>query len=230
MNRTDVYVKFLGHACFEIQGDQCSVLVDPFLAPNNPVASAGPGDVEPSHLVLTHGHEDHVADAVAVAQGGIPAIALVEIAAWLKEQGVEGVDVNLGGRVTFEWGWVELVPALHTNTLPDGTVVGQSAGAVICIDGKVLYHTGDTALFSDLKLVAERTPVDVMIVPIGGRYTMDSWAAARAVSMVSPRIAIPCHYNTFPPIMADPNSFASEVAELSGTRVEILDPGDGIPL
>jgi L-ascorbate metabolism protein UlaG (beta-lactamase superfamily) len=128
--------------------------------------------------------------------------------------------------VEFEWGWVKLVQALHTNTTPDGTAIGQAAGLVISIGGTTVYHLGDTCLFSDLKLIAERTPVDVALIPIGGHYTMDRHDAAVAAGFVGAGTVIPCHYNTFPPIQADAEAFKADVESGTSSQVVILQPGE----
>ena len=151
-------ITFHGHACFELRDGDITALVDPFLAPNNPAAQVTADDVEPTHVLLTHGHGDHIADAVAIAKRtGAPCVAITELAHWLTEQGVEDVSgPNLGGTVPFDWGRVKVVPALHTNTTPDRTVMGAAAGLVIELGGVTVYHLGDTALFSDLRLIGER--------------------------------------------------------------------------
>src|SRR6476469_5353709 len=179
-------IRFLGQACCELAEGDARVLVDPFLKPNNPISPVTADELEPTHILLTHGHGDHVADAVPLAKRtGAHCVALVEMATWLQAQGIEAVsDPNLGGTVEFDWGWVKLVQALHTNTTPDGTAIGQPAGLVISIGGTTVYHLGDTCLFSDLKLIAERTPVDVALIPIGGHYTMDRHDAAVAADFV----------------------------------------------
>src|SRR6476620_10083768 len=130
-------IRYLGHATFELSEGDARILVDPFLAPNNPKATLTADDVDPTHILLTHGHVDHIADAVPVAKRtGAHCVAIVELATWLGGQGVENVsDPNIGGTA--------------------------------------VYHLGDTGLFGDLKLIAERTPVDVALVPIGGHYTID---------------------------------------------------------
>ena len=221
-------IRFLGHAAFEITEGPARILVDPFLAPDNPVAVVGPDEVEPTHILLTHGHGDHMAHAVEVAKRtGAKCVALVELARWLSKQGVEDVaDPNLGGTVELEWGWVRLVPAFHTNTLPDGQVIGLSAGLVIGIGGTTVYHLGDTALFSDLKLVVERTPINVALIPIGGHYTMDQEDAVTAAEWLDADTVIPMHYDTFPPIEADPERFKAEVESRTSSEVVILKPGD----
>lgn len=221
-------IHFHGHACFELRDGDARVLVDPFLAPNNPVAKASADEVEPTHVLLTHGHADHVADGVAIAtRTGAPCVAVVELARWLSGQGVEEVhDPNLGGTVAFDWGWVKLVQAFHTNTTPDDTVIGIPAGLVIRIGERTVYHLGDTCLFGDLRLIAERTPVDVALVPIGGHFTMDRHDAAVACEMVGARTVIPCHYDTFPLIEADAGAFKSEVERRTGAEVVVLGPGE----
>jgi len=223
-------IRWLGHATFELTSGDHRVLVDPFLAPDNPAAPLGPDEVEPTDMLLTHGHGDHASHAVEVAKRtGARCVALTELARWLGRQGVEDVvDPNLGGTVERDWGWVKVVPAFHTNSLPDDTVIGQAAGLVIFIDGTTIYHLGDTALFGDLKLVAERTPISVALIPIGGHFTMDQEDAVTAAELLDADVVIPMHYDTFPPIEADPERYASDVAASPRTSSEvvILKPGE----
>jgi L-ascorbate metabolism protein UlaG (beta-lactamase superfamily) len=233
-------IKYHGHACVELTEGDADVLVDPFLAPHNPSAEATAEDVEPTHILITHGHADHVADAVPVAKRtGAHCVAMVEVANWLEGQGVSAVsDPNLGGTIEFGWGWVKLVPAFHTNTLPGsgetpfspvtGVVVGPPSGLVINIGGRTVYHLGDTCLFGDLKLIAERTPVDVALIPIGGHYTMDRHDAVVAAELIGAETVIPIHYNTFPPIETDAAAFKSEVESQTASKVVVLDPGESL--
>jgi L-ascorbate metabolism protein UlaG (beta-lactamase superfamily) len=222
---------FHGHACFELADGDTSVLIDPFLAPYNPAATTTAAELSPQHVVVTHGHVDHVASAVEVAKNGDATVyALVEIADWFNKQAITAIDINLGGRVEFARGTIGFVPAFHTNTLPDGTVVGQAAGAVIRMNSHCVYHVGDSALFSDMALIGEMEQVDTMIVPIGGRYTMDIVAAVRATEFVKPKRVIPCHYNTFPAIEVDAQDFMDRVQRIGGIEVQLLSPGDKIAL
>jgi L-ascorbate metabolism protein UlaG (beta-lactamase superfamily) len=231
-------IRFHGHSCFELSEGDTRVLIDPFLKPNNPAAVASAEDVEPTHIAISHGHADHTADAVGVARRcSSECVAVVEIAEWLKELGVEKVhDPNLGGTVRFEWGWVKLVPAWHTSTLPRsaealfsptaGTVVGTPAGLLINLGGVTVYHAGDTCLFGDMKLIAERNPVDVALLPIGGHYTMDRHDAAVAAEFVGAGTVIPMHFDTFLPIETDAAAFKAEVEEKTSSTVVVLAPGE----
>jgi L-ascorbate metabolism protein UlaG (beta-lactamase superfamily) len=220
-------IRFLGHACFELVEGNARVLIDPFLT-GNPKAAARADDVEPTHILLTHGHADHFGDIEGIAKRtGAPVVAIVEIANELTESGVENVlDPNLGGTVKFDWGWVKLVPAWHTSTTPKGQV-NTPAGLLIGIGGKTVYHLGDTALFSDLRLVAHRgNPIDVALMCIGGHYTMDRLDAVVAAEFVEAGTVIPCHYDTFPPIETDAQAFKSDVESQTSSEVVILEPGE----
>jgi L-ascorbate metabolism protein UlaG (beta-lactamase superfamily) len=223
-----VQINYIGHATFELVEGDTRVLIDPFLAPNNPAAKVSADDVEPTHILITHGHQDHVADAVAVAKRtGAPCVALTELAGWLSGQGVEDVsDPNLGGTVDFDWGSVKLVPAWHTSTTPDGTVIGSAAGLIVKLGGRTIYHLGDTCLFGDLKLIGERQSIDVALVPIGGHYTMDREDAAYACDLLGASTVIPCHYNTFPAIQTDAEAFKAEVEQRTSSQVVVLAPGE----
>src|SRR5436309_2808994 len=165
-------VRFLGHACFEMSSGDTTLLIDPFLS-GNPKAAIAADDVSPSAILLTHGHADHIGDTVAIAKRtGAPVVAIVELANEIGEDGVDVQDPNLGGTAKFDWGWVKLVPAWHTSTTPKGTV-NTPAGLVISIGERIVYHLGDTCVFSDLQLVGKRAPIDIALMCIGGHYTMD---------------------------------------------------------
>ena len=224
-------IRFLGHACFELSEGDARVLVDPFLT-GNPKAAVGPDEVDPTHILLTHGHADHIGDTVPLAQRtGAPVVAIVELAGEIGEDGVETFDPNLGGTVEFDWGWVRLVPAWHTSTTPKGTV-NTPAGLVVNLGGKTVYHLGDTALFTDLQLVSRRDEIDVALMCIGGHYTMDRQDGVQAADLIGAHEVIPCHYDTFPPIETDAQAFKSDVEERTSyesrkaEKVVVLQPGE----
>ncbi len=220
-------IQYLGHSAFRLSDGTVNVLVDPFLT-GNPKAAASADEVEADVILLTHGHADHYGDTVDIAKRtGATVVAIVEVANELGEKGVEDVrDPNIGGTVKFDWGWVKLTPAWHTGTTPDGTV-HTPAGLLIGMGDKLVYHLGDTALFSDLQLISRRGDhVDVALVPIGGHYTMDRIDAVTAVEFVNPTTVIPCHYDTFPPIETDAEAFKNDVETSTGASVVILAPGE----
>jgi L-ascorbate metabolism protein UlaG (beta-lactamase superfamily) len=221
-----VDIRFLGQSCFELTAGGTTVLTDPFLT-GNPLAAASADEVNPDVILLTHGHADHLGDTVDIAKRtGATVVAIVELAGEIGEAGVENVkDPNYGGTVKFDWGWVKLVPAWHTAVSPSGTA-HMPAGLLIHIGDRLIYHLGDTCLFSDMKLIAQRgDKVDLALVPIGGHYTMDRYDAVSAVELINPQQVIPCHYNTFPPIETDAEAFKQDVQNAGFSEVIVVDPG-----
>src|SRR4051794_38226664 len=222
----DVMVRWLGHSAFHLSGAGADVLVDPFLS-GNPKAAAQADEVEADAILLTHGHGDHLGDTVDIAKRtGATVVAIVELAAEIEGAGVENVlNPNFGGTVQFDWGWVKLVPAWHTAVSPSGTA-HMPAGLLIHIGDKLVYHLGDTCLFSDMQLIARRgDKVDMALVPIGGHFTMDRFDAVTACEFITPSEVIPCHYDTFPPIEADAEAFKSDVQNAGFSQVVVLEPG-----
>jgi L-ascorbate metabolism protein UlaG (beta-lactamase superfamily) len=220
-------IRFLGHSAFELIDGETRILMDPFIT-GNPKAAVAADELEPTHILLTHGHADHYGDIVEIAKRtGAPVVAIAEIATELGELGVENVhDPNLGGTVAFDWGWVKLVPAWHTSTTPNGTS-STPAGMLVMVGDRLVYHVGDTALFSDLKLIAQRgNHVNVALVPIGGHYTMDRFDAVTACEFIGADEVIPIHYNTFPPIETDAQAFKTDVENATESKVVVLEPGE----
>ena len=220
-----VDIRWLGHACFQLEAGGTTVLVDPFLT-GNPSAAASADEVEPDVILLTHGHADHFGDVVDIAtRTGATVVAITELADELSNSLENVLDPNLGGSVKFDWGWVKLVPAWHTAVSPSGTP-HTPAGLLIHIGDRLIYHLGDTCLFSDLQLIAQRgDKVDLALVPIGGHYTMDRFDAVTAVHFINPQQVIPCHYNTFPPIETDAQAFKQDVQDAGFSEVVVLEPG-----
>jgi L-ascorbate metabolism protein UlaG (beta-lactamase superfamily) len=218
-------IRFLGHATFSLSDGDTTVLIDPFLT-GNPKAAASADEVDATTILLTHGHADHFGDTVSIAKRtGATVVAIVELANEVGEEGVDVRDPNFGGTVKFDWGWVRLVPAWHTSMTPKGTV-NTPAGLVVNFKDTIVYHLGDTCLFSDMQLVGKRDPIDVALMCIGGHYTMDRFDAVDAAGLIGAKTVIPCHYGTFPPIETDAQAFKSDVESGTGSQVVILEPGE----
>ena len=221
------HVRWLGHAAFHLSGAGADVLIDPFLT-GNPKAAATADELPADVIALTHGHADHIGDTVDIAKRtGAKVLAIVELAAEIEGDGVEDVvGFNFGGTVTFDWGWIKMVPAWHTAVSPKGTA-HMPAGLLIHYGGHLIYHLGDTALFSDLKLIAGRGDrVELALVPIGGHYTMDRFDAVTAVQLINPFQTIPIHYGTFPLVDTDAQAFKQDVQNAGFSEVLVLEPGD----
>jgi L-ascorbate metabolism protein UlaG (beta-lactamase superfamily) len=217
-------LRFLGHACFELTDGDTTVLIDPFLS-GNPKAAISADDAAATTILLSHGHADHIGDTVAIAKRTeAPVVAIVELAGEIGQEGVDTRDPNLGGTVRFDWGWVKLVPAWHTSTTPKGTV-NTPAGLLINFADTIVYHLGDTSVFSDMQLVGKRHPIDIALMCIGGHYTMDRTDAVDAAELIGAKTVVPCHYDTFPPIETDAQAFKSDVESATRSEVVVLEPG-----
>jgi len=220
-------IRWLGHSAFHLSGAGADVLIDPFLT-GNPAGAVSADEVPADVILLTHGHGDHLGDTVAIAKRtGAKVLAIVELAAEIESDGVQDVvGFNFGGTVGFDWGWVKLVPAWHTAVSPAGTA-HMPAGLLIHYGGHLIYHLGDTALFSDLQLIGRRgDKVDLALVPIGGHYTMDRYDAVTAVEFINPSQVIPIHYDTFPLVETDAEAFKQDVQNAGFSQVYVLNPGD----
>ena len=217
---------FIGHATFGLEADDGTKLViDPFLA-DNPVTDVTVDDLEVDFILLTHGHYDHVADAIPLAnKTGATIIASYEIATYMEGQGLPVSPQHIGGGVTYPFGHVKMTPALHGGqlALPGGEAFTTlPAGLLITLNGgQRIHHAGDTALLTDMQLLKGK--VDVAILPIGDRFTMGPEDAVTAVDFIGPRVVIPCHYNTWPPIEQDADAFAAAVSDRA--QVEVMEPG-----
>ncbi len=219
-------LSFLGHSCFLLESNNQKVIIDPFIS-GNPLAKVSVNDVKTDFILLTHGHGDHLGDALELAKSNeAMIISNYEIATYCARNGVEKTaGLHIGGGSDFSFGSLKLTIAHHGSTLGDSMVYGGNpVGFIIRMDGKTIYHAGDTGLFLDMKLIGELDNIDVALLPIGGYFTMDINDAAKAVEFLKPKKVIPMHYDTFDPIKADPKKFAEKAREL-GTECIILEPG-----
>ena len=222
---------FYGHSCVFITDGKYKLIIDPFLT-GNPQASVSAKDVDVDYILATHGHGDHLGDAVEISKRtGATIVAPNELAVWLTAKGASAHNMHIGGAYNFEFGRVKLTIAHHGSAAgPSGLeYTGNPCGFLLTMGGKTIYHTGDTGLFYDMKLIGEMNDIDLMFLPIGDNFTMGVDDAVKAVEFVKPKIAVPVHYNTWEIIGADPREFASKLA-ISGIDVRILKPNDSIEL
>jgi L-ascorbate metabolism protein UlaG (beta-lactamase superfamily) len=227
-----VKATFHGHACFVLEQDGKRVIIDPFLT-GNPAADIGPDQLPRlDAILLSHGHGDHLGDAVSLArQHKATIVATFELAQFCSDQGAPSHGMHIGGAHEFPFGRVKLVPAFHGGRVEGdktGRYTTNPAGVVVTISGTSVYHTGDTGLTLEMQLLAGPPRIDLMLVPIGDNYTMGVEDAARAVEFVKPKNVIPMHYNTWDLIKADPQEFKRHVGNTAA--VTILRPGESFTL
>lgn len=216
---------YYGHAAFALNNGKRKLLFEPFFT-GNPVATTTAEMVDCNYILVTHGHGDHIGDAKDIAQRtGAMVIGAPEIIEACQVDSAHGM--NIGGKASFDFGTVYMTQAIHSSGI-SGLL---SCGFVITIDGKNVYYAGDTALFSDMKLIGKKFDIDCAILPIGDNYTMGIEDAAYAVELLKPKHVIPVHYNTWPTIEADPHEFKRLVeAGESGAAVHVLNPGDALDI
>lgn len=224
-------VTYHGHSIVKIETGGKTIVIDPFITGNG-LTDLTVEDIKPDVIILTHGHNDHVGDTVQLAkENDSLVIANDELSTYLSWQGLRVHGMHIGGAYQFEFGKVKLTPAFHGTGLQTGenqiVYCGMPAGILFMAEGKTIYHAGDTALFSDMKLIGERHPIDLAFLPIGDNYTMGPEDAAYAAKLLAAKTIVPIHYNTFPVIKQDPQDFLQLLEKQNG---KVLNPGEGMEL
>jgi L-ascorbate metabolism protein UlaG (beta-lactamase superfamily) len=224
-------VSYHGHSIVQIQTGGKTILIDPFISGNS-LTDLKVEDVKPDVILLTHGHNDHVGDTVALAKKhDALVVANADLTTFLSWQGVKTHGMNIGGAWKFDFGTVKLTQAFHGSgyaTVNNEIVYcGMPTGILFTAEGKTVYHAGDTGLFSDMKLIGERHPIDLAFLPIGDNFTMGPDDAAYAAKLLKAKQVVPIHYNTFPPIKQDPNLFLELLEDGNG---RVMQPGDSLEL
>lgn len=209
-------LKYFSHSAFQLTTNSGKkIIIDPFLD-NNPTSPVKSKDVTVDYIVLTHGHGDHIGDSFSIAKRCDPLFICVnELANYCIDNGFRAHNMHIGGGYNFEFGRIKFTIAHHGSMTTDKYYTGEPSGVILSIDGLNIYHTGDTGLFYDMKLIGEMTSIDYMLLPIGDNFTMGITDAVKAVELANPKTAIPMHYNTFPIISADPNEFKKKVEALN---------------
>jgi L-ascorbate metabolism protein UlaG (beta-lactamase superfamily) len=216
---------FHGHACFSLINATTTLLFDPFFT-GNPITTTKAEEVTCNYILVSHGHGDHLGDTVQIAKRtGATVIATAELAALVGQQDCANISMHLGGKRTFDFGYVRVTPAFHGSGVPGG----HAAGFIVSFFGKTVYFAGDTALFGDMALLGRLEKIDYALLPIGDNYTMGPADAFEAVKLLNPRAVIPMHYNTWPLIAQSPEAFKAKVEELH-IPVHIVAPGESINL
>lgn len=218
---------YFSHSAWKIETNGHTILIDPFLD-DNPTSPVKSSDVKADFIIITHAHGDHIGDSIPIAKANNALIiSNFEIANWCGEQGVNAHPLHIGGARNFPFGKVKLTQAFHGSSFPDGSYGGMPAGVLVTVEGKTLYHSGDTGLFGDMKLIGDMNPIDIAIIPIGDNFTMGLDDAVKAVEFLKPKKVIPMHYKTFDVIDVDPDEFVARVKK-TGVDAQVMDYGSTI--
>jgi L-ascorbate metabolism protein UlaG (beta-lactamase superfamily) len=224
-----VKLTYHGHSAFEIKTGKHNIIIDPFIN-GNKHAKVKPSQIKADYIVLTHAHGDHLGDAFEIAKNNdATIIAVNELANYAADKGCKAHNMHIGGGFNFPFGRLKFTIAHHGSSSPEGTYMGEPAGVVLSVEGKNIYHSGDTGLFLDMKLIGEMNSLDAAMVPIGDNFTMGIDDAVKAIEFLNPGLAIPMHYGTFGIIEADPNEFKRKVESI-GKKCTVIPFGDSIEI
>ncbi|MBU6403004.1 MAG: metal-dependent hydrolase [Verrucomicrobia bacterium] len=224
-------ITYYGHACFAVEVAQQVLLFDPFITPNPLARHIDLKSVRADYILISHGHGDHLADAVSLAQRtGAQVVSNFEIVTWLSKQGVARAHpMNHGGAATFDFGRLKYVHAIHSSSLPDGTYGGNPGGFVVESAAGNFYYSGDTALTLDMGLIGEATRLRFAALCIGDNFTMGPEDAVRAAGYLKCDDIFGVHYDTFPPIRLD-HAAAQGRFKDAGKRLHLVAIGGTLEL
>ena len=219
-------ITYLGHSGFLVECCDKTIAIDPFIS-GNPLSKHTVENIKVQDILLTHAHGDHLGDAIQIAKNNNATItAIFEIANYCAQQNVKTIGMNFGGKIKYVWGDAILTPATHSSQLPDGQYGGSAGAYVINMCGNRLYHAGDTGLHYNMKMIKEVYYPEIAMLPIGGHFTMGIEDAVIATHWLGVKQVIPMHYNTFPPIEADPQEFATKVKDRLDIECFVMHPGE----
>lgn len=222
-----VKIQFHGHSCFSLKSSEHSLVIDPWFD-DNPLADIKANEVECDYLLVTHGHFDHLGDAIAISKKtGATIIGVAELATYCSNNGAKAHGMHIGGGYQFPFGCVQLTPAWHgSSILGENLYLGCPCGFVIELGNKHIYHAGDTGLFGDMGLISAKYSLDVALLPIGDNFVMGPEDALTAVEFLKPLQVVPMHYNTFEIIKQDPELFKKNVEANTNSKCVVMESGE----
>lgn len=221
-----INIKYLGHSAFIISYNNSIIAIDPFIT-GNPLASNVSVLEKLTDILVTHGHGDHLGDSLRLSKKyNAPITTIFELANYCLKKGVKANGINIGGKVNFDWGYANWVPASHSSSTPDGQYAGVASGIILNINGKTIYHAGDTGLQYEFKMIGEFYKPDIAFLPIGGHYTMGQEEAVTATNWLRCKTVIPMHYNTFDVINSNENEFQNLIHSSTQAKCIILKPNE----
>ena len=217
-------IKYLGHSAFLIKTSKAGILIDPYLEFTKDFADINAFKKENIQAIfVTHGHSDHFGSAMEISKlTNAPVVGVFELGNYCLSKGVNAIPAALGGEIKFPWGSATLVPAQHSSSLPNGEYMGVACGVMLNIEGKNIYHAGDTSLSAEMKLLSEFYTPEVVMLPVGGHFTMGINEACYAAKIFEAPVTIPMHYNSFPPIKIDINEFIENCKLISGINPTVM--------